>query len=84
MRGVIELEFDRRKKYKLFFIRDETSHEPSKPQIKLGSFSYQVILARAKLTRARTEPELSDKVELFCAVLSRIVGLEMRTGEGEK
>jgi hypothetical protein len=62
---VIGLEFSK-KKYKLFFIRAESSHEPSQPQLKLGSFNYrarlaraklvQVILARARLAQARDEP----------------------------
>jgi hypothetical protein len=51
-RGVIGLEFEK-KKYKLFFIRAESSHEPSRPQLKLGSFNYRAGLARAKLARAR-------------------------------
>jgi hypothetical protein len=49
-RGVIGLEFGK-KKYKLLFIRAESSYEPSRPQLKLGSFNYRAILARAKLAR---------------------------------
>jgi hypothetical protein len=72
-RGVIGLEFGK-KIYKLFFIRAESSHEPSRPQLKLGSFNYRarlarVILARARLARARSEPELSHEPEIFCAAL---------------
>jgi hypothetical protein len=74
-----------KKKYKLFFIRAESSHEPSRPQLKLGSFSYRtrlaraklarVILARARLARARAEPELSHDPELFCATLPATICL---------
>jgi hypothetical protein len=77
-RGVIGLEFSK-KKYKLFFIRAESSHEPSRPQLKLGSFNYRarlaraklarVILARARLARVRAEPEPSNEPELFYAAL---------------
>jgi hypothetical protein len=54
---VIGIEFGK-KKYKLFFIRTESSHEQSQPQLKLGSFNYRtglarVILARARLAQAR-------------------------------
>jgi hypothetical protein len=79
-RGVIGLEFGK-KKYKLFFIRAESSHEPSRPQLKLGSFNYRarlaraklarVILARARLARVRAEPEPSNEPELFCAALGK-------------
>jgi hypothetical protein len=51
-RGVIGLEFGK-KKYKLFFIRAESSHEPSRPQLKLGSFNYRARLARVILAQAR-------------------------------
>jgi hypothetical protein len=40
-----------KKIYKLFFIRDESTHEPSQFQLKLNSFSYRARLARAKLTK---------------------------------
>jgi hypothetical protein len=49
-RGVIGLEFGK-KIYKLFFIRAESSHELSRPQLKLGTFNYRARLARAKLAR---------------------------------
>jgi hypothetical protein len=62
-RGVIGLEFGK-KIYKLFFIRAESSHEPSRPQLKLGSFNYRV-----RLARARSEPVLSHEPEIFCAAL---------------
>jgi hypothetical protein len=83
-REVIGLVFGKKYIYKLFFIRAESSHEPSRPQLKLSSFNYRarlararlaraklarVILARARLTRARTEPELSHEPKLFCAAL---------------
>jgi hypothetical protein len=78
-RGVIELEFGK-KKYKLFFIRAESSHEPSRPQLKLCSFNYQIRLARVKLTRVilvrartRAETELSHEPELFCAALMPVM-----------
>jgi hypothetical protein len=63
--------FGKKNIYKLFFIRAESSHELSRPQLKLGSFNYRarlarvifarailarVILARARLARARAEP----------------------------
>jgi hypothetical protein len=72
-RGVIGLEFSK-KIYKLFFIRAESSHEPSRPQLKLGSFNYRARLARARLARVilarvRSEPDLSHEPELFCAAL---------------
>jgi hypothetical protein len=47
-REVIGLEFDK-KIYKLFIIRAKSSHEPSRPQLKLGLFNYRARLARAKL-----------------------------------
>jgi hypothetical protein len=52
-------------------------HEPSQPQLKLGSFNNQAKIARAKLARtklardiltwARAEPELSHELELVYA-----------------
>jgi hypothetical protein len=50
-RRVIGLEFGKKYIYKLFFIRAESSHEPSRLQLKLGSFNYRARLARAKLAR---------------------------------
>jgi hypothetical protein len=80
VREVIGLVFGKKNIYKLFFIRAESSHEPSRPQLKLGSFNYRarlaraklarVILARARLARTRAEPELSHEPEIFCAALS--------------
>jgi hypothetical protein len=72
-RRVIGLESTKNIYINYFFIQAESSHEPSQPQLKLGSFNYRARLARAKLTRAilartrlaraRVEPEL------FCAAL---------------
>jgi hypothetical protein len=86
-RGVIGLEFDKKNIYKLFFIRAESSHEPSRPQLKLGSFNYRaglaraklarVILARARLARAQVEPELSYEPEFFCAALILCIKYEV-------
>jgi hypothetical protein len=67
MRGDIRLEL-RKKKYKLFFIRAESSHELSRSQLKFGSFNYRVRLARAQI-----EPELSHEPKLFCAALYYIM-----------
>jgi hypothetical protein len=82
MRGVIRLEFGTKYIYKLFFIRAESSHESSRPKLKLGSFNYRarlaraklarVILARARLARARSEPGLSHEPELFCVALASL------------
>jgi hypothetical protein len=68
--------------YKLFFIQAESNHELSRPQHKLGSFSYRarlarvklarVILARTRLARARSEHELSHEPELFCTALDTV------------
>jgi hypothetical protein len=46
-------DYNLEKKYKLLFIRAESSHEPRQLQLKLGSFSYRAKLTRVILTRAK-------------------------------
>jgi hypothetical protein len=59
-RCIIILEFDRKIAYKLLLF------EPSRPQLKLGSFNDQVRIVQAKLARAWAESEV------FYAVLTRV------------